>query len=230
MVDLETATLGLHVAAGTIALLAGLGAMVTRKGGRRHRRAGRVYVASMAVVVGTVLPLFALDPSQLRAFLVLAGTFSGYLAFSGYRALSRGRPADGAERVDWLAVVLVAAACLALGGWGLARLLGGDFFGTVLLVFGGVGLSMGIADARSFRTSGEDGRENGESGREWLVNHLTRMVAAYIATVTAVSVVNLTLVNRVVSWLWPTVVGTLLILYWQAKYADTGPLAGYVGD
>jgi len=48
------------------------------------------------------------------------------------------------------------------------------------------------------------------------------MMGAYIATVTAVSVVN---TGSVVSWLWPTVIGVPLIWYWFRKYGDTGPFA-----
>ena len=47
--------LGVHIASGAVALLAGLVAAVTEKGGRRHVRAGRTYIASMAVVVTTVI-------------------------------------------------------------------------------------------------------------------------------------------------------------------------------
>jgi hypothetical protein len=57
------------------------------------------------------------------------------------------------------------------------------------------------------------------------------MVAGYVATVTAVSVVNASLVPavpEVAAWLWPTAVGVPLIWYWQAAYGDEGPLAGRV--
>jgi hypothetical protein len=221
MVTVEAATLWLHIAAGVVAVLAGLGAMVTTKGGRRHRRAGVVFVAAMGVVVGTVVPLAAIDPTQLRLFLVLVAVFSGYLAFSGYRTLSRKRPDDDATAVDWGGAALVVLACLALGGWGVSLLAGGDTFGTVMVVFGVIGTVFGGLDVRNFRREG---------GGEWLVDHLSRMVGAYIATVTAVSVVNLTMVPRVVAWLWPTAAGLPLILYWQGKYAGVGPLAGVAGD
>ncbi len=217
MVSLEAVALALHVAAGVVALFAGLGALATTKGGLAHRRAGRVYVAAMAVVVGTVPVLLALDPTTLRAFLALVAVFSGYLAFSGYRVLSRKRPADDAHAVDWAAAGLVVAACLALGGWGVALLAAGDAFGVVMATFGGIGLSFGGADLRAFRAA---------AGEEWLVDHLSRMVGAYVATVTAVSVVNHGPVPEVVAWLWPTAVGVPLILYWQGRYADAGPLAG----
>jgi uncharacterized membrane protein len=218
----EDVTLWLHVLAGFVALIAGAVALLTTKGGRRHRLAGRGYVAAMAVVVGTVIPLFAFDRTALRAFLVLVAVFSGYFAFSGYRVLSRKRPADDPDRVDWVAAGLVVIACAALGGWGVVRVAGGDSFGVVLVVFGAIGLSMGLGDVRAFRA--------GERETPWIADHLSRMLGAYIATVSAVSAVNLTMLPPVVRWLWPTAVGVPLILYWQATYADTGPLAGALAD
>jgi len=219
-VAVETAALWTHVAAGVVALLAGGAALATEKGGRRHRRAGRVYVAAMGVVVATVVPLFAVEQSFFRTFLLLVAVFSGYFAFSGYRALARRRPDDDPAAVDYAAAALVAVACLLLGGWGLALVAGGDTFGVVMVVFGGIGGALGVGDLRSYRRGGD---------RAWLVDHLSRMVGAYIATVTAVSVVNVAAVPavpEVAAWLWPTAVGVPLIWYWQAEYGSQGPLAG----
>jgi hypothetical protein len=191
----ETAALWTHVAAGVAALVAGVVALATEKGGRRHRQAGRVYVAAMAVVVATVLPLFALDPTFFRAFLLLIAVFSGYFAFSGYRELARKRPSDDPAAVDWAAAVAVVAACVALGAWGVTLVAAGDSLGVVMAVFGGIGGALGASDLRAYWRGAD---------RSWLVGHLSRMVGGYIATVTAVSVVNLGMVPDVVAWLWPT--------------------------
>lgn len=221
MASAETYTVWLHVAAGVLALLGGLGALVTAKGGRRHRLAGRLYVVAMAVVVATVPVLFAFERSFLRAFLVLVAAFSGYLVFSGYRAMT-GRRHGPPTAVDWAGAVVVVAACLALGVWGVSLLTAGVGMGVVLSVFGGIGLAMGGTDLRAFRA--RDTRDGP------VVDHLTRMVAGYIATVTAVAVVNLsgTPIPAVAAWLGPTALGVPLILYYQAKYADVGPLSGVV--
>jgi len=147
----ETVTLGVHIIAGIVALIAGIGALVTTKGGQLHRRTGRVYVWAMAVVVGTVFPLLAFDPNPNRIFLTLIAVFSGYFAFSGYRVLSRKRSSDTIGRSDWIAVLLVIGACLFLGGWGIGFLLGGNSFGTVMVVFSAIGLTVGFSDLREFR-------------------------------------------------------------------------------
>jgi uncharacterized membrane protein len=209
MATLEAWTLWLHIAAGTVAVLAGFGALVASKGGQRHRQAGKLFLASMAVVVATVFVLLAFDPTTFRSILTLVAVFSGYLAFSGYRTLSRKRPAATPGVVDWLAAGSVMLACLALGAWGLDWLLDGDTFGVVMAVFGGIGVTFGAMDVRTF---------TGEQSGDWMVTHLQRMVAAVIATVSAVSAVNLTPVMGVAAWLWPTVLGTPLIYYWSSKY------------
>lgn len=217
MVTSESVILWGHIIAGVIALLAGVGALVTSKGGHRHRLSGRVYVGAMGVVVGTVFPLLAFDPTPNRIFLTLVAIFSGYFAFSGYRVLSRKRSSDTVGRIDWIAALLVVGACLFLGGWGVGFLFGGDSFGTVMIVFGAIGLLVGISDLREFRNQDQRG--------PWMVEHLGRMMGAYIATVTAVSVVNFSETSPVVSWLWPTIIGVPLIWYWFRKYGDMGPFA-----
>jgi uncharacterized membrane protein len=210
MPTVEEVVLWGHIAAGVVAILAGVGAIATEKGGQIHRRVGRVFVYAMAVVVGTVFPLLALDPTTMRVFLALVAVFSGYFAFSGYRVLSRKRPSDAADSVDWAAAVGTVVACLALGGWGVVWLLDGRTFGIVMAVFGGIGLFFGTYDLRAFRGTGESG--------SWIVSHLQRMLAAFIATVSAVSAVNLTPTLGFLAWLWPTIVGVPLITYWSWKY------------
>ena len=223
----EAIVLGVHIAAGFVALFAGATALVTEKGGDRHRQAGRFYVRSMAVVVGTVPILLAFDPTDVaRQFLLLVAVFSGYLVFSGYRVLSRKRPAAEGKPVDWLAAGLLAMASLGLGGWGLTLMLGGtqtpfSDIGIVMAVFGGIGIVASVSDLRDFR--------NVDRRDPWMADHLSRMIGGYIATVTAISVVNLTgILPGAVAWLWPTAVGVPLMWYWQSKYTDIGPLASVV--
>ena len=52
----------------------------------------------------------------------------------------------------------------------------------------------------------------------WWYSHMTRMLSAYIATVTAFSVVNFKFLPPVARWLWATVVGTVGIIIWTRYY------------
>lgn len=215
MSTVEAVTLGSHVVAGFVALFGGAGAFVTKKGGRRHVLLGRAYVVSMAFVSVSALALFAVDPTRIRQFLALVAVFSFYFAFSGYRFLSRKRPDDPAETVDWVAVGLLSASGLGLVGMGAGMLLGGTQFGTVMLVFGGIALAFGAQDLRGFRGNDRD-------PRAWLYEHLTRMSAGYIATVTAFASVNFLFLPTLVRWLGPTAVGIPAIAYLRRRY-ESGP-------
>ncbi|MFC7176962.1 DUF2306 domain-containing protein [Halosegnis marinus] len=207
----ETLTLWAHIAAGFAALFAGAGAFATEKGGRRHRRFGRVYVASMAFVSVSALALFGFDPNPTRQFLALVAVFSFYFVFSGYRVLSRKRPDDDPTRVDWTATGLLVAAGVGLTAFGVARLLDGVGFGTVMLVFGGIAGTFGLRDLRAYRAGPTE-------PRAWFYEHLTRMGGGYIATVTAFASVNATFLPSLARWLLPTVVGTPLLLYLARRY------------
>jgi hypothetical protein len=47
---------------------------------------------------------------------------------------------------------------------------------------------------------------------------MTGMLGSYIAVVTAFSVVNFTSLPPVLRWLWPTLIGTPLIVAWVVYY------------
>jgi uncharacterized membrane protein len=205
-----TATLWLHIGSGFLALGGGLGVLTTEKGGRRHRQFGRGFLYAMAVVAATSLALLALDPTVWRLFLGLVAVFSVYFAFSGYRTLSRKRPSDDATRVDWVAVGLygtASAGLVGMGAWFSAR---GADFGVVMGVFGGIGLVFSTVDVRQFRRGPEPG--------DWVGQHVVRMGAGYIATVSAFSAVNFLFLPPVLRWLWPTLLGTPLLVYLARVY------------
>ena len=212
MTTLESLTLGAHVVAGFLALFAGLGAILTTKGGDRHRRFGRVYVYAMAFVSASVLVLLAFEQSFARQFLTLVAVFSFYFAFSGYRVLSRKRPSDDPALVDWVALGLTGVASVGLLGFGGLVLLNGGEFAPVILVFGAVGTVFAAQDLSKFRRDPDRG--------EWVAEHLTRMGAGYIATVSAFSAVNFVFLPTAARWLWPTLLGTPLLFYFAGQYRE----------
>lgn len=220
MTTIETVVLLIHIAAGVLALLTGLGALATAKGSRLHVRSGRLFVGAMFVVVVTVFALTLVDATTPRLILSLVAVFTGYFVFAGYRIVSRKHRSNEPDSIDWAAVGMLVAVGVGLITWGLWDVLAGSQFGIVMAVFGGIAMAVGVGDVRRFRGPDHNPR--------WLSDHLTRMIAAYIATVTAVSATNLTMFPPVVVWLWPTALGVPLILFWQAKYDDAGPLTRWV--
>jgi uncharacterized membrane protein len=207
MTELAGSILLFHIFFGMLALFVAPAAMITRKGGIWHRRWGKVYFWAMAAVAVTAVLLSVLRP---QLFLPLVAVFSFYLAFTGYRVLYRKSPQHTAGTLDWAGAVL-----MLLGGAGLicygAFLVRTSSFGTVSIAFGSIGLLLAILDVRAFRHAPSD-------KRAWWFTHMRRMMAAYIATVTAFSAVNFHFLPPVVRWLWPSVVGTLGIFAWVSHY------------
>jgi hypothetical protein len=136
--------------------------------------------------------------------------FSFYLAFTGYRVLYRKSPQHPASTLDW-----IGAGLMLLGGAGLLWygifLVRTSSFGTVAIAFGSISLLLAISDVRAFRQASSD-------KSAWWFTHMRRMLAAYIATVTAFSAVNFQFLPPVVRWLWPSVAGTLGIFAWSSYY------------
>jgi len=204
MDDFYSIVLVLHITAGSLALLCGMLAVLTRKGHRAHRRAGIAYVGAMLVVALTAVLMATMHPNP---FLFAVALFSAALALSGWL------PARG-DQPHWgrvIGVVGLSAAVL-LGAVGIWWLLEGDLFGIVALVFALISGRFGWLDVWRTTTRNRTRR---------IVAHVSAMGGAYIATVSAVSAVNLDMLPPVIRWLWPTLVGIPLIVLAIRRYLQT---------
>src|SRR5881398_1763052 len=165
----------------------------------------------MAVVASTAVILALWRP---QIFLALLAVFSFYMAFTGYRALSRKRPnqGQGPAAIDWAAALVTFAVSAALVVLGLIRP-GASWqrLGVVPVVFGVLGMILAGLDIGKFVRPPAD-------RNAWWFAHMRGMLGSYIATVTAFSVVNFTFLPTAVRWLWPIVVGTPLIAAWITYY------------
>jgi uncharacterized membrane protein len=200
-----------HIVAGMVALFVAPVAMLTVKGGRAHRRWGKLYFWSMAVVALTAVILALRQPTL---FLALLALFSFYMAYSGYRALYRKRPAQGeqATTADWVAAIITLGASTAMIVLGLATpVTVRGRLGVVPVVFGALGVVLAGNDLRTFVRPPAD-------PNAWWFNHMGGMLGSYIATVSAFSVVNFTFLPVAVRWLWPTAVGVPAIVMWITYY------------
>lgn len=210
MIDVAlTGMLLVHVAAGVVAFVAGLGAIATEKGGPRHVRAGKAYVLGMGVVVVTAVPLALADGDY---FLLTIAIFSGYLVLTGYRVLARKRPTPGdAAAIDWVSHLTMVAFGVGMVTLGVYDLRAGETLGTALVVFGGIGLVLAVREIWNIYRP-PDGTH------EWFFRHVVFMGGAYIATVTAAVTVNLTMLPALVRWVGPTVLGTPAIVVAVFRY------------
>ena len=205
--------LGMHIAAGASAFLLAPVALVTAKGGKQHRRWGKVYLWSMGIVAATALPMALYRPVL---FLALVAVFSFYACFSAWRVLAlkdlpKGR---SAKPIDWVAGVItfVTSACLAAFG----SVQAGGRAGTW-------GLWQWCLDLSGWRLAFGQLKSFVVKPKEkmfWWYTHLGNMIASYIAAWSAFSVVTLSrfLGNQWYVWLWPTMVGVPAIVLTTAYY------------
>lgn len=204
------AILAVHVAAGFVALFVAPGAMAARKGGRWHRRWGRIFFWAMAAVAASAALLAAMggDP-----FLLLVAVFSFYLAFSGYRVLHRKRPQRGerGSSLDWAVTIGTLLASAALIVYGITQVTSGSTFGAVAVAFGAIGCAFSGRDLKQLVRPPAD-------ELWWWYVHMGNMLGAYIATVSAFSAVNFDFLPPLTRWLWPSVIGGPAIALWTAHY------------
>lgn len=213
--------LAVHIACGVIAFVCAPVALATAKGGKAHRRWGRVYFWAMAGVAATALVLsFALP----IFFLAMVAVFSFYACFSAYRILylkdlyKGGRP----KVWDWLAALLTVASSFllflmgflkpALMGVGVIQI-AGHSVSIVSIVFGLIGVRLGLTSTFTFL-------KPPTVKMFWWFRHMQGMIGSYIAAMTAFSAVNLApyFGDAWWVWLWPTIVGVPAIAIWSGYY------------
>jgi len=78
----------LHIAGGTVGIISGAVALLSRKGGRLHRVAGTIFFVSMLIMatIGAAASPFLPVPSMTN---VAAGTLTFYLVATGWAAIKR---------------------------------------------------------------------------------------------------------------------------------------------
>ncbi|MEZ4887276.1 MAG: hypothetical protein R3E32_21265 [Chitinophagales bacterium] len=89
METLHNTNIFIHVLTGTIGLLLGLTALLSAKGGRIHKRSGRLFLMIISVVIFT--GLIGVFVFGRNTFLLIITVLSAYVSFSGYRILKSKR-------------------------------------------------------------------------------------------------------------------------------------------
>ena len=163
----------LHIAGGTIGIISGAVALLSRKGGRLHRIAGTIFLGSMLIMatIGAVTSPFLPVPSMPN---VVAGTLTCYLVATGWMAIKRedgrvGRFEKGGLGVA-LAVVAAGATFILLAmNSSNGRI--GDTPPQAFYVFALVGALAATGDLKMIL-------RGGLSGSARVARHLWRMSAA----------------------------------------------------
>jgi uncharacterized membrane protein len=208
---LFTPTLVLHISCGLAASVVGLAPILTRKGSRAHRLSGRVFAGLMATLLACAWLMTALKFSPY--FLALSATATMTL-FSGLRVLRRKRPdlhrEDQARPLDWI----VTSGVVGVGVWVL-----------VLVVMGRTGTLAVVSSALAYGALVYGGWDLWRFARPtdwpfspelWKYEHLTKMLGAYGAVLSAFSGNFLTFLPTPWSQLWPTILFQTVTTIWIA--------------
>ena len=101
----------LHIGGGTVGLVSGTVAVFTRKGGRLHRAAGTVFVASMVVMAVFAFYLAVVTPDQVNLFI---SAFAFYLVATAWLTVWRKEGTSGLLEIISLAVAIILLAPFAI--------------------------------------------------------------------------------------------------------------------
>jgi uncharacterized membrane protein len=210
--------LGLHVAAGVIALVSMWIPMFARKGATLHRRVGMVFVVAMTTVSLTALLLasarFLFDPTERgRAaglFLLFVSILTGAAVSSGMRVL-RAKKRTG-PHLHWWDVGIAALLTTSSVAAAVYGIVAGR---TLFTAFAAIGLLTGGGQLAYWLRAPR-------SPMHWWFEHMSSMLGACIAATTAFLVVNAQRWGletfSIVVWLVPAMVGTPAIAIWISYY------------
>lgn len=203
--------LAVHIAAGLGTVLIGIAPVLTRKGSRAHRLAGRIFAVLMAILLACAWAMMVL---KTDAYLLALSASATLTLFSGLRVLGRKRPdlkrADRATALDWIVTLAVAGVGLLV----LALVLTGRGSGppavSIALAYGA--LSMSGWDLWRFARP----TDWPFSPELWRYEHLWKMLGAYSAVLSAFSGNFLRFLPLPWSALWPTLLFQTLTVIWIA--------------
>jgi hypothetical protein len=209
---------GVHIAAGSLALVGMWVPLFSPKGGSLHRRAGRIYVIAMAVVALAAIAactwrlLFEPDPFRrvVAVFLLFVAVLAAAQCSAGMRVL-RAKSRTGNHRHPWdLGIALL----LVLSGG--AVLLWGIRLGVPLFIgFAPVGIVIGVLQLRYWLRAPQ-------GPMHWWFQHMFEMFGAGISTVSAFVVVNARHLglpwDSLFVWLGPGMVGLSVFFLWRRYY------------
>jgi hypothetical protein len=210
--------LGLHVIAGTVALVSMWIPLLARKGAHRHRTAGKIFVAAMATVSLTALVLagtrLLFDPTprgrEAGLFLLFVSILTGASVSSGVRVL--GAKQRTGPHLHWWDVgiaALLTLSAVGTAGYGLAN------GRTLFVAFSAIGVLTGAGQLAYWLRAPR-------APMHWWFEHMTSMLGACIAATTAFLVVNaqrwgLETFSLLV-WLAPSVIGGTAAAVWTGYY------------
>lgn len=189
-----------HALCGMVALFVPIAALLAHKGGKLHKFSGRTYLIAMFTLSVTAIPLSFF---QWNSVLLIILFLSFYLTASGYRLVQQHRSKEQTPRAfDSAARITLTMAALLVA----AISCGYDELSTAVLT--------GMFATASIAVSAFD-RKNSQrlaNSKQWLISHMSRMLAAYTLTITVYSILNFEFMSLAMRCFCPIFAGGLASL------------------
>ena len=165
----------LHVLTGTIALILGIVALISVKGGKVHNKSGVLFLWLMSVVILT--GLVGVFIFGRNTFLLVITVLSGYVAFSGYRAvqLKSNKP----RRID-IAATIISLVVLAYFLYYFKSI---GMIWEPIIIYSTVGALLLVITYDLFRYLIPQNKY--QRNRIWLYEHIYKMTSAFSALLSA---------------------------------------------
>jgi hypothetical protein len=206
-----------HIILGSVALLLGLLALVTPKGGRLHRQAGNYF---MLLLCGVILTGFiGVFVFKRNMFLLIITVLSGYYGFSGYRIL---QTKTNVPRWPDIAAAALAVAVVSYFLYYLHQI---GMYWSPVIIYSTVGALFLIVsyDFIRYLIPREQYRNL------WLYEHIYKMIGAFTALLSAFSGTVFSQYQPYSQFL-PSVFGVLLQIGFIVAYRRINTGEGKVGS
>ena len=198
-----------HAFFGGIGLITGIGNMSVTKGGKLHKRMGRIFTYAMLISCLIIIPV-SFMPKHKSIFLFLISVFTIFMILFGNRALTfKSKKKLEVDLMDKILNYAMSLFSLFMIGYGVIGFLTttGNF--TLFVFFGGLGLFLVFRNIQLYR-------KFKELKVAWVLNHISHMMGAMIASVTAFIVAGLKFWT-IAAWVVPSIIGTVYIIYWRLR-------------
>lgn len=170
---LHTSNIVIHVVIGSIALLLGLIALVSKKGKKWHVKSGKLFLSFLAIVIAT--GLIGVFVFKRNTFLLIITVLSAYYGFSGYRILQT--KSNRPELLD----ISVAILSLISVSYFLYYFKSIGMYWSPIIVYSTVGALFMIIAYDFFRYL----IPKKVYGNMWLYEHIFKMIGAFTALLSA---------------------------------------------
>lgn len=200
--------IAIHVLSGTIALLLGIVAIISKKGKKWHIKSGKIFLFFMTLVIITgLLGVFAF---KVNPFLLVISLLSGYQAFSGYRVLKS--KSNTPKFLD----IFIALITMASGVYFIYYLKSIGMYWAPIIIYSTLGFLFLIICYDFLRYLIPPKKYK----KIWIYEHIYKMIAAFTALLSAF-VGTILPQYHPYSQILPSAFGTLLaigfILYYATK-------------